>query len=251
MPICYSYVRKPPHENLPRQCYRTTLKTIEAALRDHHHARSESAESDEHDDEQLEEPDEELIAVQMHAVDDNGVPRPLWKSYMDWLRLLLSLFESVEIICAYVTLKPNLPIVFRLVVPPEDPVLDSQMLPWKVLLSDPDLFPTSASDNDESTSDTTNDEIIEFITNSINSLPEPVRKVQDRITTTMPEKKLRILCRRLATNILATTPKLPPDSPVYPFKEASMAILAKILPNMALFNPGCGKKSRGPQDIYV
>ena len=219
------------------------LKTIEAVLRIHHRAHSEGADDDsEHDGDQLEEPDDDLIAVQTYVVDENGVPRPLWKSYMDWFRLILSLFESVEIICAYITLKPDLPIVFRLVVPPEDPALDRQMLPWKELLSDPDLFPTSASDSDEPTSETTNAEIIEFITNSINSLPDPVRKVQDRITATMPVPKLRIICRRLATNILAVTPKLPTDSPVYPFKEASMAILAKILPNLALLNPAVVKK---------
>ncbi len=117
------------------------LKTIEAVLRIHHRAHSEGADDDsEHDGDQLEEPDDDLIAVQTYVVDENGVPRPLWKSYMDWFRLILSLFESVEIICAYITLKPDLPIVFRLVVPPEDPALDRQMLPWKELLSDPIYF---------------------------------------------------------------------------------------------------------------
>ena len=179
------------------------------------------------------------MAVQLHVVDEKGVIRPLWKCYIDWLRLMLSIFESVENLITYATLNPNLPVVIRLVSPPEDPVLDSQLLPWKELLSDRKLFPAEAPQGNSPIPERANAELIQFISNSISRVPEIPAKGQDKISNVTTEVTLRKICQRLAVNALVSReskPKIDVDSPLYPFQETSMAILEKILPDLALFN---------------
>ena len=211
------------------------LKNIEASLRTHHnHKPSEDSESNGDDgddgddgghDDHL---DEDLMAVQLHVVDEKGVIRPLWKCYIDWLRLMLSIFESVENLITYATLNPNLPVVIRLVSPPEDPVLDSQLLPWKELLSDRKLFPAEAPQGNSPIPERANAELIQFISNSISRVPEIPAKGQDKISNVTTEVTLRKICQRLAVNALVSReskPKIDVDSPLYPFQETSMAIL--------------------------
>lgn len=212
------------------------LKSIEAALHTYHnHEPSGNSVPNEDDLDLL---DEDLMAVQSNVVDEKGVIRPLWKCCIDWLRLILSVFESVESLIAYAISRPNLRIVMRLVNSPEDPALDRQLLPWKELLSDRKLFPTEApGGGSPNLAEKANAELIDFITNSISRVPAIPAKGHDKISSATTETVLRKICQRLAVNALVSKPKIAAGSPLYPFTETSMAILEKILPNLALINP--------------
>jgi hypothetical protein len=107
--------------------------------------------------------DEELEAVQPSVVREKGLPMPLWKSYIDWLRLMVVQFDAVDILVKYVTgLEfPYRSIsIQRLVSPP----VDNTLLPWQELFTNPELFPTKNEQGNYSTK--SNDEILEFLQNA-------------------------------------------------------------------------------------
>ena len=84
-----------------------------------------------------EDRDEDLKEVQPLA----SVGTPLWKSYGDWLRLLLSHFDAVDILVGYVTgptFKHSAISIQILVAPP----LDHDLLAWPELFNDERFFPT-------------------------------------------------------------------------------------------------------------
>jgi hypothetical protein len=77
--------------------------------------------------------DNELDSVQPSAIHDGGAIRPLWKSYLDWLRLVVDHFDAVLILGGYVASKnfPYSGLSLKILTTP--PVSDA-MLPWKDLL---------------------------------------------------------------------------------------------------------------------
>jgi len=90
--------------------------------------------------EEQEELDEDLKAVQPF-VSKEGVEMPLWRSYVDWLRLIIAHFDAVDILVGYVTgpqFQHNNISVQILVAPP----VDQSLLPWRELFTDSTLLPT-------------------------------------------------------------------------------------------------------------
>jgi hypothetical protein len=70
-----------------------------------------------------------------------GVTKPLWLCYVDWLRLMVSHFNAVDTLIDFVV-GPSFvhkTISFQLVVPPP---VDKQLFPWRDLFNHPELFPT-------------------------------------------------------------------------------------------------------------
>jgi hypothetical protein len=86
------------------------LTTIQDLLDDHRRMDARMGEEQEVDHglmdasmEEEEEEDAELLEVQPTAVWNKGQRQPLWKSYRNWLRLILVHINSVEILVSYVT----------------------------------------------------------------------------------------------------------------------------------------------------
>lgn len=121
------------------------------------------------ENEELEaESDEELEAVQPSVIAAEGLPIPLWKSYRDWLKLMVVHFDAVEILAKYVTgTQSNFSAIsIKILV---SPPVDKTMLPWKELFADPTLFPTKNAQDPCCTK--TNDQIIDFFSNVTKSNP--------------------------------------------------------------------------------
>ncbi len=168
--------------------------------------------------------DPDLRAVQPYVIDKDNVLRPLWKSYRDWLRLLVVFFEATDILLAYVVQNGFKPITMYIVTVPQDPDLDCQLLPWKEVLTDKKLFPTSSLVGTAQEAKS-NEAIIDYIEQSIRSAPATPPDGQDAITTITTPKLLRKIVRRLAVNALKQTPQ---DLAQYPFANKSAAILELI-----------------------
>lgn len=147
------------------------LKTIAPLLVCHH--QMSPSRSDE-EQENLNE-DSDLKAVQPFvAKESTSTTLLIWKSYFDWLSLMIAHFDAVEILVGYVT-KPGFQydtISVKILVPP---AVDQQLLPWSKLLGDSTLFPTetvwdnhgishkAAKDN----ASITNADIIDFLENAV------------------------------------------------------------------------------------
>jgi len=147
---------------------RMHLRTIEAKLVDPRRPDMSlpmpggNAEKDEEQGEEQDERDEELEAVQPSALSMEGnmpVRVPLWKSYRNWLKLMVIYFDAVHILDEYVTgptFKDRRISLKILVVPSTDKAL----LPWRELFTDSKLFPTQ---HEADHLPTTNDEILQFL----------------------------------------------------------------------------------------
>jgi hypothetical protein len=147
---------------------RMHLRTIEAKLVDPRRPDMSlpmpggNAEKDEEQGEEQDERDEELEAVQPSALsmeENVPVPVPLWKSYRNWLKLMVIYFDAVHILDEYVT-EPtfdNRRISLKILVPPST---DEALLPWRELFTDSKLLPTQHEAN---RLPTTNDEILKFL----------------------------------------------------------------------------------------
>jgi len=116
-------------------------------------------------DEEQEEPDEELKAVQPF-VEVDGIKTPLWLSYLDWLWLMVAHFNAADILLTYITglnfIHDNISIQV-LFAPP----VDQRLLPWRELLTHPTFFPTTttATSPHKSQASITNNKILEFLSN--------------------------------------------------------------------------------------
>ena len=152
------------------------LKTIEAQLDDPRRADMSmpmprgNAEMDEEQGEEQDERDEELQAVQPSAIcmKENKpapVPVPLWKSYRNWLRLMMVHFEAASILAKYVTRSDldfhTQSISLQILVAPST---DKALLPWRELFTDSKLFPTG-----NEVDSVTNDDILIFLGSAANS----------------------------------------------------------------------------------
>jgi len=111
-------------------------------------------------DEEQEEPDKELKAVQPFVRVD-GIETPLWQSYLDWLRLMVAHFDAADILLKYVTgqnFGHHTISIQVLVAPP----VDERLLPWRELLANPRFFPTTTTAT-SSQADITNAQILQFL----------------------------------------------------------------------------------------
>jgi hypothetical protein len=90
--------------------------------------------------------DNELDSVQPTAIHEGGALQPLWKSYLDWLRLVVDHFDAVLILGGYVGGKnfPYSSLSLKILTTP--PVSSDVMLPWKDLLRS-EHFPDIAAQN--------------------------------------------------------------------------------------------------------
>jgi hypothetical protein len=121
-----------------------------------------------------EELDEDLKVVHpCTGVEGKTTPPPLWMSYFDWLRLILSHFDAVDILTRYVSgahFQHSAISVQILVAPPAG----KRLLPWRELLIDPTLFPQQAtwdllSAKAAANSNISNAMIVKFLDNSLES----------------------------------------------------------------------------------
>ena len=141
------------------------LRTIEAELVDHRRpdmSMSMPGGNAEKDEECDDEHDEELEAVQPSAVSmkkNVAVPVPLWKSYRNWLKLMVIHFDAVHILINYITGPAfyNRRISLKILVAPST---DRALLPWRELLTDSKIFPT---EYEAEPHPTTNYEILNFL----------------------------------------------------------------------------------------
>ena len=127
--------------------------------------------------------DEELEAVQLSAIGEGGLRKPMWRSYVDWLKLMVLHFDAVDILIRHVT-GPHFhysSISIKILVPPP---VDNTLLPWRELFTDSKLFPTKNVQDPHSTK--TNDEILEFLENATMSNPK------ESLTTAKSAEKLWI-----------------------------------------------------------
>lgn len=119
--------------------------------------------------EEQEEPDEDLKAVQPF-VSIEGALKPLATSYIDWLRLMVTNFNAVNILVQYFagagSQYDNISV--KIVVAPP---VDKRLLPWQELLTDPKLFPTGIEWDDSrsanANADISNGDILRFLENAL------------------------------------------------------------------------------------
>jgi hypothetical protein len=148
------------------------LRTIEAKLVDHRRPDMsmpmQNAEKDEKQSEEQDERDEELEAVQPSALSmkqNVSVPVPLWKSYRNWLNLMVIHFDAVYTLFGYITgptFDDHRMISLKILVAPPP---DRALLPWHELFTDSKLFPT---ETEADPLPTTNDKILEFLKDPAN-----------------------------------------------------------------------------------
>jgi len=153
---------------------RMHLRTIEAKLVDHRRPDMSmlmpggNAETDEKQDEEQDERDEELEAVQPSAIsmeENVPVPVPLWKSYRNWLKLMVVYFDAAHTLVNYIagTTFNNRRISLKILVAP---LTDTASLPWRELFTDSKLFPT---ENEADPLSTTNNEILKILNEAASS----------------------------------------------------------------------------------
>jgi len=119
--------------------------------------------------EEQEEFDEDLKAVQPFVNVNGVVQTRLWMSYIDWLGLIVVHFDAVEILVRYFTGEGwrDKDIFIHILIPPP---VGKHLLPWRELLTDPTLFPTKTTWNlSDRQADMTNDGILKFLDNAIDS----------------------------------------------------------------------------------
>ena len=204
---------------------RMHMRTIEAKLADHRRpdmSPGETAEKDEEWGEEQDERDEELEAVQPYTVSvkkNVPVPVPLWKSYRNWLNLMLIYFDAVDVLVEYIT-GPNF--IYKkislkiLVVPPRDPAL----LPWSELFTDSKLFP---AENEIDPSPTTNDEILKFLEFATSPAMMDYSNSIDAIRTGLEQKN-----REATMQSLETLEKLFSNAQKYGWSNSASKLTAMI-----------------------
>jgi len=120
--------------------------------------------------EEQEELDEDLKVVQPF-ISIEGVQTPLWKSYVDWLKLIMVHFDAVEILAGYIA-GPNFQhgaISIQILTAPP---VDQHLLPWRELFTDSTLFPTETAWDSVSVkakASISNACILQFLNNALQS----------------------------------------------------------------------------------
>lgn len=214
--------------------------------------------------------DEELNEVQPFTDTAGGEPTPLWKSNVDWLRLIVIHFESSENLTTYAVLLPHSarPINIHLVVSPQHPDLDRETLPWESLFTNSLVnFPVVCSNL--ALQDRTNKDIHEFLSIGAQTVPQKLDKDLEQISENTPPYQLGKICQYFAQIALLnlTPPSIPGTNTsslapmdVHGWGKNSMKILALFLPDgpistalltiMAnMTKPTCILKDTSPQNI--
>jgi hypothetical protein len=155
----------------------THLQIIELSLREHRRAAnvaasmSNSVKGEEQCGDR-EDNDEELEAVQPSVTIQPSTVIPLWRSYRNWLRLMVVHFDAVHILSRYFQTGPNSqhqPLIsLRILVAPP---VDRALFPWRQLL-DSTHFPTESYRNLR----ITNGQILDFLKNAVTTT-ETVKSV--------------------------------------------------------------------------
>jgi hypothetical protein len=184
---------------------RMHLRTIEAKLVDHRRPDMSmpmpggNAAKDEEQGEKQDEPDEELEAVQPSALSmekNVPVPVPLWKSYRNWLNLMVIHFDAVYILFHHISKpafdKHRMISLKVLVAPPTDKAL----LPWRQLFTDSKLFPTE--NEADSSSSTTNDEILKFLNDAASPDMKKCFSLIQAVKSSWKQKKKDVTIQHLA-----------------------------------------------------
>jgi len=126
------------------------------------------------------------VLTQPMVKEMDKLPQPLWKSYKEWLVLMLAHFNAVETLVDYVT-SPffcGKSISIKILVSLEVP---HSIFPWETMLSNPELFPVQAVDFETDVS--MNKELFDFLkeaTSSASEALETVIKVKDSIDIEQP-----------------------------------------------------------------
>jgi hypothetical protein len=133
------------------------------------------------DAEEREESDVELKAVQPFAHVNGSVETRLWKSYVDWLRLIIVHFDSVNVLADYFTRPgiPDEPVTIHILLPAE---VSKKLLPWRELFADAKLFPTETTSEDPKHVDITNPDLLKFLTTAVDKIPTSHTHVKALIT---------------------------------------------------------------------
>lgn len=141
---------------------RMHLRVIETFLKDWNLSPVSTPTSDEEE----EELDVDLKAVRPSSNKDI----PLWTSYADWLRLMVSHFDAIEILLNFTTGSHfhHEAISIQIVVPPQ---MDQQLLKWQELFTKPTLFPVYSTPlatlNSKSNALISNTSILEFLSKAL------------------------------------------------------------------------------------
>lgn len=135
------------------------LQSIEGLLADHRRANVKPSPMPEEEDMEKDGTmaEEELEVVQP-LLSDTGLPMPLWKTYRDWLRLMVVHFDAVNILMRFVAHKSpsQTAISVKILVAP---TVDNGLLSWSDLLNDPKLFPVGNT----TSSGPTNQDLLDFL----------------------------------------------------------------------------------------
>jgi hypothetical protein len=169
------------------------LKTITPLLHDHHCSQVNMQEMG-NVPEMGKECDVELKGIQPAVMQHDSMLMSLWKSYKDWLRLMVVHFDAVDILNSYIT-GPHFnhdTISIKILMPPP---VGGAMLPWQVLLKDSNHFPTKCVLSAHSALDMldvsppTNDDILKFLETAISSDPQHARNSTKTIVKAIAKLK--------------------------------------------------------------
>jgi len=160
------------------------LQNLEPLLNDHHRLDLKKVDVEDSD---LDVVDSDLAVLTQPMVKEmDKPPQPLWKSYKEWLVLMLAHLNAVETLVDYVTgpFFHGRSISIKILVSPEVP---RTIFPWETLLSNPELFPVQAVDFEPDVP--MNEELFHFLkeaTYSASEALETVIKVKDSIDIEQP-----------------------------------------------------------------
>jgi hypothetical protein len=162
--------------------------------------------------------DEELLPIQSN-ITDQGCPMPLWKTYRDWMRLMVVHFDAANILTAYAVSQNSHPnsktISFKILVTPR---VDEAFLPWSDLLNDPHLFPAA----DASGQHASNEDILRF-------LEDGLATVKAAITNEQLGLRIKKLWGDNANKNYKEIVKLLPDLAKLPKYSDSIKEISKLL----------------------
>jgi hypothetical protein len=139
----------------------THLQNIETLLEDHRCSSNTEITMPKADEELDEVLNEELLPVLSYTT-DHGRPMPLWKTYGDWMQLMVVHFDAAKILTTYAASRshPYRTISFKIL---NTPPKDNALLPWSELLTNSRLFPAA----DPSGTSITNQDILDFINDGL------------------------------------------------------------------------------------
>jgi hypothetical protein len=115
-------------------------------------------------DEQREDQDMELLQIQPGVIGKDGRPQSVWKSYLDWLGLILAHFNAIQTLVWFIkgpyfhTKSISIKILTL-------PNVGIQKLEWKAMLNNPKFVPYSMGD-------ISNQAICDFLEKGITGHPE-------------------------------------------------------------------------------